>query len=158
MASRLFLILSIIVVAIVVALTAYKIGKLGSSNIPDNVIDVNAFLRQPQIINCRAAARPVGSEGALGVCIREDHDIGLPYVETLIYDSSDEITRDPSQRSNDWNKAACSLASQAPFGIIGFKDIKAVLGHYYKVAFDAQLQPEPQIFESRCKYISPNAQ
>jgi hypothetical protein len=102
---------------------------------------------QRELIACKEKARPVADRGALGVCEREDHDKGLwyshvPYVTTVIYDSTDELRRESSKRSNEWKTVARSLAKEAPFGILGFHNITRLGGHYYKVTFDAQYQAD----------------
>jgi len=103
--------------------------------------------KQQDLITCKQRATPVKDRGALGVCERHDHDDGLmyssePYVDTIIYDSTGEIELESSMRSKVWNSVALSLDKQAPFGILGFHDIKRIGGHFYAVVFDAQFRPD----------------
>jgi hypothetical protein len=113
---------------------------------PADVSTVPIFVNEPQFVACRKNAKAVEGKGAIGVCLREDHDDGLmyssvPYVETIIYDSTDEIYNKAPLRSKPWKDTARSLARQAPFGIYGFH-AKSIGGHYYEVTFDAQDKPD----------------
>lgn len=103
-----------------------------------------------KFIDCRESAVKVGSKGALAVCESHYHDDGVgyadrPYITTIIYDSTDEVQLEPSQRSSQW-KAALKVATKAPDKHAPFDEdmgyqVRKITDHYYDVYFDYELSP-----------------
>lgn len=90
-------------------------------------------LLDPKFVTCKEHAVPVSGKGVIGVCERHEHEWGAS-VDTIIYDSTDEIILAPSQRSEEWKSAVKSKSINAPFGYFGFT-VERITDHYYDVYF-----------------------
>jgi hypothetical protein len=111
--------------------------------LPAKTENIRESLKDPIFVACKEKATPVGKEGALAVCTRYDDISGQ--TDTVIYDSTDEVEKQQSGRSEAWKTVALSTGTKAPFGIMGF-DTENIAGHYYRVVFwkqDADVWPYP---------------
>ena len=83
--------------------------------------------------DCKNKAIPIGSGGNIGIC--ETHRSFFPFfgerIESIVYDSTGQILNKHNHRTLSWNKAASSLRSKAPFGLIEFAATKLNENFYY---------------------------
>lgn len=94
------------------------------------------YRRQGGCVNSSAV---IDRNNRLSVCYRKDWD-RWGYVESIVYDSSDQIIQSTSKRSAAWEAASISLDRKAPFGILGFTAWR-LTGHYYLVRFYYDADP-----------------
>ncbi|ALK30865.1 hypothetical protein bpln_1g20810 [Burkholderia plantarii] len=74
----------------------------------------------------------------LSVCWMDSRMDHWGFSEALVYDSSGEIASKSGHYSSAWVKAALSIQSKAPFGIIGF-EAQPLGRNFYLVTFSEDL-------------------
>lgn len=77
-----------------------------------------------------------GRNEILSVCQVNDNWWRWGFTEAVIYDSSGQVGENNINRSNDWARAALSLNSKVPFGIVGFDAFNFGGGYYLVTFFD----------------------
>lgn len=98
-----------------------------------------------KFVVCKERAIPVGSRGFLGVCESVDKTVSAispDMMDMIIYDSTDEIARAGSDRSEDWKRAALRLeipVRGSPADIAGKTGesnyVIRITDHYYYFQF-----------------------
>ncbi len=109
----------------------------------------------PRIFSqCVKNAISISGGGAIGVCeytqlqaIGTELGINTSYiVKSIIYDSTDQILINETQRSREWYQSAYVLRKMVPFGRIGHRTEK-LIGHYYYVVFNTDLETKPEYYK-----------
>jgi hypothetical protein len=103
--------------------------------LPENTEKIRDSLNDPIFLACKEHAMPVGKKGVLGVCTRYDDISGQ--TDAVVYDSTDEVEKQPSGRSQEWKDVAFSSTFRNTFHF-PFNDgsslaVTHIVGHYYRV-------------------------
>ncbi|MCA7953309.1 hypothetical protein LGM43_23865 [Burkholderia seminalis] len=94
-------------------------------------------IHAPAYENCKNNGAVTDSKFSLSVCSVNNEWWRFGFTRAVVYDSSNQILREPKNRSKEWRDAALSLNRQVPFGIVGFEARKLSQNYYAVTFYDA---------------------
>ena len=117
---------------------------LNAGTIPKIYFSSKIFLFSKYYARCVAEGVNFLDKYRIAICdVHERTERGLPVLDAIIFDSSDEINK--IEKSSEWKAAAIDVSAFFPFEEIGvpFKTDKYsvinIRGHYYRVSFKSEV-------------------